>query len=265
MTLNPSTEEPNPDEPTPGEEPASHGNAYRFGDGQYVELDSDVLQDKAAGVRVENFTLEIKFATTSQVKAPTTVPTGVKSEYLMALAPMLIGTRAWINNDNSLSMFTVAIDDGQLKISRTSLGSFVPEMNWVPDTARNLNDGRVHTLSIVVNDATEKIFFVLDGVKSYSYDTHGSFMKGGRFMLCWSGYTYANTTLPCDIYEVRCWRTVRTGDWAEIDGSEEGLDCWLKASEEVVVDAYGHRLFVDYSGHERHATIYGAAELLINE
>lgn len=263
MTLNPSTEEPNPDEPNPDDEPASHGNAYRFSDGQYAILDSDVLMDKAAGVKVATFTLEIKFATTSQVKALTKTPTGVSSSHLIAFAPMLIGTRAFINNDNRLSMFMVAIDDGQLKISRSYLLS-IPEMNWAPSGATNLNDGRVHTLSLVVNDDTETVFFVLDGVKSYSYNTKGYFMSGGDLMLCWSGYNSA-ACLPCDIYEVRCWRSVRPGDWEEIDGSEAGLDCWLKASDDVVLDDKGQRLFVDYSGHERHATIYGAAELLINE
>ena len=186
---------------------------FNFSGTQYAKLPLEVLPG------AKTYTLEIKFKTAS-----------TKDNSYYAELPTLIGTHALFGGSH-LQLF---LSGGKLGFGSTW---------WIPLVC--LNDDSVHCVTLSVDNAAGKIKLTCD---DYPVEWNGTKTLSASYplLLACNEYNY-KAYLPCDIYEARFWSVVRAG-WGEIDGSEEGLECWLLPSEDGLLD---------YSGHERHATLYG--------
>lgn len=170
------------------------------------------------------FTLEVKFSTTA-----------TQSNSYWADFPTLIGTRANLWDYNVM----LGVNDGRL-------GFYIekPDKLWnVPWKMCGINDGNIHKATLTVDRDAGTISLTCDG---YTLTYEGRTQINPNFNLQ-IAKVYGITYLPCNIYEARVWSTVREG-WEDINGTEAGLECWLLPTPDGLLD---------YSGNDRHATLYG--------
>lgn len=171
------------------------------------------------------FTIEIKFATTS-----------VREESYWADFPTLIGTRCNVFDYNVM----LGVSGGKLGFYKSLKG--IAALWSVPYAMDGISDGNVHKATLTVDGDAGQISLTCDG---YTRTYAGTAQLNPNFNLQLAN-VYHNT-LPCNIYEARVWSVARDG-WGDIDGSEDGLECWLLPTPDGLLD---------YSGHDRHATLHG--------
>lgn len=172
------------------------------------------------------FTFEIKFATTSTV-----------NNSYWAEMPSLIGQSPQLYYDNLF----VYVNDSRLGFYAKNPDNAA--CWYTPYVLRGVNDGNVHKMTFSVDAGTIKL--ICDGY-TCQFTLANLKIRDIPLFLAWNCYN-VQSHLTCDIYEARIWSVARA-DWEEIDGTEEGLECWLKPTREGLYD---------YSGNDRHATLYG--------
>ena len=110
-----------------------------------------------------------------------------------------------------------------------------------------VNDGNIHRVAVVSsNNAIDlycdgELVAHTDNVKAKITDTY-------NILLAYN--SDSASYLQMDLYEARFWSVARTQEqiFADIDGTENGLQAWYLPSEDGLLD---------YSGNSRHATLYG--------
>lgn len=111
-----------------------------------------------------------------------------------------------------------------------------------------INDGNIHRVAVVSSNGAIDLY--CDGINVAHTDNVNAKITSTKNILL--GYdSNPNSYLQMDLYEARFWSVARTQAdiFADIDGTERGLECWLKPTANGLLD---------YSGNDRHATLYGS-------
>lgn len=193
----------------------------------YATLPLDVLPGAT------EFTIEIKFATTS------TANRTYNYEW-----PTLIGReiQSYWQDD-----FALCVDDGKLCFwAEPKSGGSTPANNTVTD--KIVNDGEIHTAAVRAN-ADGSIDLFCDGEHIAHTDGVNAKITDAYSIGIAHNINNSNSRLAMDFYEARLWSVAREEIFADIDGSEDGLEAWYLPTPTGIVD---------YSTHVRNATIYNA-------
>lgn len=112
-----------------------------------------------------------------------------------------------------------------------------------------INDGLIHKLAVVSSNGAIDLY--CDGVNIGHTDGTNAKISTDKSILLACNSDSASY-LQMDLYEARFWNVARTQEqiFTDIDGTETGLQAWYKPSAEGLLD---------YSGNNRHATLYNAA------
>lgn len=195
--------------------------------GCYAELPLDVL----AGATT--FTIEAKFSTTSTKNTSNNWTWGT-------IAGREIGNH-WQDD------FGLCVNNGKLCF-------------WAEPKAKNsltsgtggvfsnavVNDGAIHKVAVVSSDGAIDLY--CDGVNVAHADNVNAKITDAQTILI-AYDSDSNSYLQMELYELRFWNEARTEIFADIDGTEAGLQGWYLPSADGLLD---------YSGNERHATLYGS-------
>jgi len=111
-----------------------------------------------------------------------------------------------------------------------------------------VNDGQIHEVAVVSSGGAIDLY--CDGeLVAHTDNVNAKIFANQTILMAYN--SNSNSYLQMDLYEARFWSIARTAEeiFADIDGTEQGLEAWYIPSED------GLR---DYSGNNRHATLYGS-------
>lgn len=144
-------------------------------------------------------------------------------------------------------------DDFGLCVNGGKLCFWAEPKNKTTTTANNtistavVNDGLIHKVAVVSSNGAIDLY--CDGVLvAHTNNVNAKITNSATILLAFD--SHSASYLQMDLYEARFWSVARTQAelFADIDGAESGLECWLKPTAEGLLD---------YSGNGRHATLYG--------
>lgn len=196
--------------------------------GCYGELPLDVL----AGA--STFTIEAKFSTTS------TVSKSNNYQWATIVGKEIGGT--WQND------FGLCVNGGKLCFwAEPKSGGSSSTCNTTSNAI--VNDGAIHEVAVVSADGAIDLY--CDGkLVAHTENVNAKITDAYKILIAYN--SDSNSRLQMDLYELRCWNVARSEIFADIDGTEDGLQAWYLPSDDGLLD---------YSGNERHATLYGSPTL----
>ena len=200
----------------------------------YAKLPLSVLPGETT------FTIEVKFSTTS--------------------------TASYTNNYSWKTIIGCEIqnywqDDFGLCVNNGKLCFWAEPKTGGSDSSNNttsnaiVNDGIIHTAAVVSSNGAIDLY--CDGQHVAHTDNVNAKITSTYQIGIASNINNSDSSLLMNFYEARLWNVARTQDqiFADIDGTETGLQGWYKPSQNSLLD---------YSGNNRHATIYNASYDLTN-
>lgn len=213
------TNTPNINEDTPPQISFSGSN------NNYATLPEDVLPGAT------EFTIEAKFSTTSTKNNSSNYTWGT-------IAGREIGGY-WVND------FGLCVNDGKLCFwAEPSRNGSNSTRNTTSDAI--VNDGQIHTAAVRSN-ADGSIDLFCDGEIVAHTDNVNAKTPDTKNILVASN-SDGDSALQMNLYEIRFWNTAREEIFADIDGTEAGLQGWYIPTENGLTD---------YSPNIRNATITG--------
>lgn len=111
-----------------------------------------------------------------------------------------------------------------------------------------VNDGKIHKVAVVSSNGAIDLY--CDGVNvAHTDNVNAKITDAYPILLAYN--TDSSSYLQMDLYEIRFWNVARSAAeiFADIDGTETGLQGWYLPSEDGLQD---------YSGNNRHAALYGS-------
>ena len=195
--------------------------------GCYAELPLDVL----AGATT--FTIEVKFSTTS-----------IKKNTNNWLWGTIVGREiayAWQDD------FGLCVNDGKLCFwAEPKVKNSLAEGTGGVFSNAVVNDGNIHKVAVVSSNGAIDLY--CDGeLVAHTDNVNAKITDAQTILIAYN--SDSDSLLQMDLYELRFWSVARTEIFATIDGTEEGLQGWYIPSADGLKD---------YSGNERHATLYGS-------
>lgn len=145
-------------------------------------------------------------------------------------------------------------DDFGLCVNGGKLCFWAEPKNKTTTTANNtistavVNDGLIHKVAVVSSNGAIDLY--CDGVLvAHTNNVNAKITNSATILLAYD--SDSNSYLQMDLYEARFWSVARTQAeiFADIQGNENGLEAWYLPSSEGLKD---------YSGNNRHATLYGS-------
>ena len=176
------------------------------------------------------FTIEIKFATTDT--------TSTSTAYLWG---NLIGRDIPYTGAGEISL---AVNDGKLCL----WGSKSNESSYIVTSDAIVNDGQIHVAAVRSN-ADGSLDLFCDGELVLHVNDANALITKAYTLLISQNQDTGQATIAMDFYEARLWRVARDEIFADIDGSENGLEAWYLPTPTGIVD---------YSTHVRNAAVYNA-------
>lgn len=197
--------------------------------GCYGELPLEVL----AGATT--FTIEAKFSTTATASSS-------KNYQWKTLVGREIGNY-WQDD------FGLCVNGGKLCFwAEPKSHSDATYSSWTTNAV--VNDGEIHKVAVTCSNGNTFDIYCDGANVAHFTSLRAKITENYKIGIAYN-LGDSNSYLQMDLYEARFWSIARTAEeiFADIDGTEQGLEAWYIPSED------GLR---DYSANNRHATLYGS-------